>query len=148
LLFACKDKNGSRYLPRKGPLAGIYSGLRASSSSQAIIVGCDTPFLNVSLLAYMAKNIDQYDVVLPRIGEMVEPLCAVYSKSCLVSIKALLEQNKLRVSKLFGAVKVRYIEEGEINIFDPEHLSFFNINSQADLEKAKDYSPRKRIPLR
>jgi len=134
--------------PGKGPLAGIYSGLRASSSSQAIIVGCDTPFLNVSLLAYMAKNIDQYDVVLPRIGEMVEPLCAVYSKSCLVSIKALLEQNKLRVSKLFGAVKVRYIEEGEINIFDPEHLSFFNINSQADLEKAKRLFAEKTYPFK
>jgi molybdopterin-guanine dinucleotide biosynthesis protein A len=34
-------------------------------------------------------------------------------------------------------VKVRYIEEDEIDSFDPEHLSFFNINSEADLERAR-----------
>jgi molybdopterin-guanine dinucleotide biosynthesis protein A len=34
-------------------------------------------------------------------------------------------------------VRVRYIEEDEIDRFDPEHLSFFNINSQADLDRAR-----------
>jgi molybdopterin-guanine dinucleotide biosynthesis protein A len=34
-------------------------------------------------------------------------------------------------------VRVRYVEEDEINRFDPEHLSFFNINSQDDLEEAR-----------
>ena len=29
------------------------------------------------------------------------------------------------------------MEEEEIDRFDPEHLSFFNINTQADLERAK-----------
>jgi len=29
------------------------------------------------------------------------------------------------------------VEEDEINRFDPEHLSFFNINSQDDLERAR-----------
>jgi molybdopterin-guanine dinucleotide biosynthesis protein A len=49
----------------------------------------------------------------------------------------LLEQNELGIRKLFSMVKVRYIEEDEMNSFDPEHLSFFNINSQADLKRAR-----------
>jgi molybdopterin-guanine dinucleotide biosynthesis protein A len=31
---------------------------------------------------------------------------------------------------------MRYVEEAEIDSLDPEHLSFFNINSQADLDRA------------
>jgi molybdopterin-guanine dinucleotide biosynthesis protein A len=34
-------------------------------------------------------------------------------------------------------VKVRYVEEDEINRFDPEHLSFFNVNTQAALARAR-----------
>ena len=123
--------------PGKGPLAGIYSGLIASSSSRAIVVGCDTPFLSVGLLEYMTQNLGESDVALPRIGEMVEPLCAVYSKNCLAPIQELLEQNELMIIKLFSMVKVKYVEEDEMNSFDPEHLSFFNINSQDDLERAR-----------
>jgi molybdopterin-guanine dinucleotide biosynthesis protein A len=129
--------------PEKGPLGGIYSGLIASSSPRAIVVGCDTPFLSVGLLEYMTQTLADYDVALPRIGEMVEPLCAVYSKSCLAPIQDLLEQNELGISKLFSMVKVRYIEEDELNRFDPKHLSFFNINSQDDLERARKLAAEK-----
>jgi len=130
--------------PRKGPLVGIYSGLIASSSSRAIVVGCDTPFLSASLLEYMSQTCSTFDVVVPRIKNKLEPLCAVYSKNCLVPIQELLEQDELRIRKLFSMVKVKYVEEDEINSFDPEHLSFFNINSQADLDRARKLAAEKR----
>ncbi len=129
--------------PGKGPLVGIYSGLIASSSSRAIVVGCDTPFLSVGLLEYMTQICSTFDVVVPRIKKKLEPLCAVYSKSCLAPIQELLEQNELRITKLFSMVQVRYIEEDEINSFDPEHLSFFNINSQNNLERARKLATEK-----
>jgi molybdopterin-guanine dinucleotide biosynthesis protein A len=134
---AVRMKTVADIYPRKGPLAGIYSGLIASSSSRAIVVGCDTPFLSVSLLEYMTQTLADSDVALPKIGQMVEPLCAVYSKNCLAPIQELLEQNELEIRRLFGMVKVKYVEEDEISRFDPEHLSFFNINSQNDLKKAR-----------
>jgi molybdopterin-guanine dinucleotide biosynthesis protein A len=34
---------------------------------------------------------------------------------------------------------VRYVDEGTIDRIDPRHLSFFNINSEADLEEARGY---------
>ena len=108
--------------PEKGPLVGIYSGLISSSGSRAVAVGCDTPFLSVKL----------------------EPLCAVYSENCSDPIQRLLEQDELRIDRLFSMVKVKYVEEDEINGFDPEHLSFFNINSQADLDRARKLATQKR----
>ena len=129
--------------PGKGPLAGLYSGLMASSGSHAIVVGCDTPFLSTRLLEYMVQIRSTFDAVLPRIDNKLEPLCAVYSRSCLGSIRALLERNELSVLKVFDMVKVRYVEEDEINMFDPDRLSFFNINSQDDLERARRLATEK-----
>jgi len=123
--------------PGKGALGGIYSGLVISSCSRAIVVGCDMPFLEIALLEYLAQISSGVDVVVPRIGEKVEPLCAVYSKNCLVPIQGLLEHNELRIGGLFAMVRVRYVEEDEIDRFDPEHLSFFNVNTQADLDAAR-----------
>ena len=134
---AVRIKTVADIYPAKGTLVGIHSGLIASSSSRAIVVGCDMPFLSVRLLEYMSQTLADSDVALPRIGEMVEPLCAVYSKNCLAPIQELLDQNELRISRLFGMVKVRYIEEDEIDRFDPKHLSFLNVNSQADLDRAR-----------
>jgi molybdopterin-guanine dinucleotide biosynthesis protein A len=129
--------------PGKGPLGGIHSGLIASSSPRAIVVGCDTPFLSISLLEYMTQTSPKFDVVVPRIRERVEPLCAVYSKNCIAPIRELLKQNELKIIELFPMVRVRYIEEDEIDSFDPEHLSFFNINSQADWERAERLAAEK-----
>jgi len=134
---AVKIKTVADIYPGKGPLVGIYSGLIASSSSRAIVVGCDTPFLSAGLLEYMTQICSTFDIVVPRIKNKLEPLCAVYSKNCSGLIQGLLEQDELRIRKLFSMVKVKYVEEDEINRFDPEHLSFFNINSQADLDRAR-----------
>ena len=129
--------------PGKGSLGGIYTGLVALSCSYAIVVGCDMPFLNIDLLHYMAQLSQDYDAVVPRVGGVVEPLCAVYSKNCLTPIYKLLENNELKVSRLLSRVKVRYIEDMEVDRFDREHLSFLNINTQADLDKAKDLAVKR-----
>jgi molybdopterin-guanine dinucleotide biosynthesis protein A len=140
---AVRIKTVADIYPGKGPLAGIHSGLIASSSPRAIVVGCDTPFLSVSLLEYMTQTSSTFDVVVPRIKKKIEPLCAVYSKNCLAPIQELLEQDERQIIKLFSMVKVRYIEEDEINSFDPKHLSLFNINSQDDLDRARKLATEK-----
>jgi molybdopterin-guanine dinucleotide biosynthesis protein A len=129
--------------PGKGPLAGIYSGLIASSSPRAIVVSCDTPFLSVGLLEYMTQTCPGFDIVVPRIQEKIEPLCAVYSKNCVDPIQELLEKNELKIIELYPMVTASYIEEAEIDRFDPEHLSFFNINSQSDLDRARRLAAQK-----
>lgn len=122
----------------KGPLGGIYTGLKASDSFYNLVVACDMPFLNQALLSYMIQVSAGFDLVVPRLGDMVEPLHAVYSRGCLAPIEALLKQDNLSLRQLFTLVRVRYVEAEEVDRFDPEHLSFFNINSQADLDKARE----------
>ncbi len=124
--------------PGKGPLGGIYTGLAASDSFYNLVVACDMPFLNQDLLDYMIQISTGFDLVVPRLGNMIEPLHAVYSKTCLAPIECLLKQGILSVRELFTLVRVRYVEATELNRFDPEHLSFFNVNTEADLETARE----------
>jgi molybdopterin-guanine dinucleotide biosynthesis protein A len=123
--------------PGKGPLAAIYTGLKISDSFYNLVVACDMPFLNRDLLRYMVQVAPDYDIVVPRVGDMVEPLHAIYSKECLVPIETLIKQDSLSVNHLFALVRTRYVETEEIDRFDPQHLSFFNINTQDDLRKAR-----------
>jgi len=122
----------------KGPLGGIYTGLEASNSFHNLVVACDMPFLNQSLVSYMMRLSDNFDLVVLRLGKLVEPLHAVYSKNCLAPIEGLLKQGKLSIMQLFPLVKARYVEADEIDRFDPKHLSFFNINTEADLKRARE----------
>lgn len=121
----------------KGPLSGIYTGLLASQSSNSIVVACDMPFLNTELLNYMLELSVDFDAVVPRLDErMIEPLHAVYSRRCLNNMKRRLENNQLKVHTFLDTVRVRYIEREECQRFDPQLLSFFNINYQSDLDWA------------
>ncbi len=123
--------------PGKGPLGGIYTGLLASRSSHNVAVACDMPFLNIELLRYMIELSRDFDAVVPRLGEgMVEPLHAIYSKGCLDNMKTQLEHNHLQISHLLAMLRVRYIEQTECQKFDPQLLTFFNINCQLDLGRA------------
>lgn len=121
----------------RGPLVGIYTGLLASASNYNLVVACDMPFLNLALLGYMFKISDGFDMVIPRLGNLVEPLHTVYSRECLSAIDQLIKEDNYTTDQLPSLVKVRYVEAGEIDRFDPEHLSFFNINTQDDLEAAR-----------
>jgi molybdopterin-guanine dinucleotide biosynthesis protein A len=123
--------------PGKGALGGIYSGLRAAANAYSLVVACDMPFLDLNLLRYMILLARGHDVVIPRIGGLPEPLHAIYSRSCLEPIDRLLARGGLKIIDFFSEVRVRYVEEDEVDIFDPQHLSFFNVNTLSDLEKVK-----------
>ena len=133
--------------PEKGPLGGIYTGLVASVSSYNLVVACDMPFLNIALLKYMIHVSSDFDLVVPKMEDKVEPLHAIYSKYCLSPIEHLIQKGEFKISSFFDTVRVRYIKDNEINKFDPEHLSFFNVNSIADLEKARILARQKQIEL-
>ena len=124
-------------LPGKGSLGGIYTGLIKSESFYNLVVAADMPFLNESLLRYMIKVADGYDFILPHVNTWYEPLHAIYSRNCIDPIRYILDEGKKVIVELFNYVKVRYVEAKEIDQFDPNHLSFFNINTREDLERAK-----------
>jgi molybdenum cofactor guanylyltransferase len=123
--------------PRTGAKVGLCTGINASLSFYSLVVACDMPFLNIDLLRYLLDSASGFDAVIPRIGDKIEPLHAVYSKNCIPVLEEQINKDKLKISDLFSEINVRYVEAGDIERYDPQHLSLFNINSEADLKRAK-----------
>ena len=123
--------------PGQGALGGVYSGLLAVRNEYSVVVACDMPFLDLKLLRYMILLTPGQDVVIPRIGGMLEPLHAIYSRACLRPIERVLARGGRRIVEFFPEVQVRYVDQREVDILDPKHLSFFNVNTPADLDQAR-----------
>ena len=128
--------------PDSGPLGGIFAGLSAAVNDWAFVVSCDMPFLNVALLSHMSSLRDGYDVVVPMIGDRPEPTHALYHRACLHHVRRRLESGALKTSGFFEDVRVRHVSESEIDRIDPAHLSFFNVNTQEDLDRAHEIAAR------
>ncbi len=128
--------------PDKGTLGGIYTGLMASSSLRNLVVAADMPFLCVDLLRYMLDIAAGVDLVAYREGEQFEPLHAVYSKDCLAGLEEMLKLQSVRLIEILRFAKTRYLSLDEIDRYDPQHLSFFNVNVEEDLQRARDIAVR------
>ena len=122
--------------PGTGSLGGIYSGLDAASNQWTLVVACDMPFLNLSLFRRMLALREDVDAVVPIVEGRPEPTHALYSKACLPFIEPRLIAGDLKISGFFDQVRVRYLPEEDVAALDPEFLSFFNVNTPEDLERA------------
>jgi molybdopterin-guanine dinucleotide biosynthesis protein A len=121
---------------KRGPLTGIYTGLLHSQDEYNIVVACDMPFLNPGLLSYMAGLAGEYDVVLPKVGDFVEPLHAIYRRSLLPVIEDRIRRDARQIRGIFSEARVRYVTESEIDRFDPERRSFRNLNTPEEYKEA------------
>lgn len=128
-------------LPGGSALVGIYTGLRAAQNDVALVVGCDMPFLSTPLLEMIADLSEGYDAAVPRIGRHLEALHAAYRRSCLpVMQEAILLQHH-KIIDFYPRLNIREVNESEIVDLDPNLLSFFNINTPADLKRANALAP-------
>jgi molybdenum cofactor guanylyltransferase len=116
-----------------GPIGGVYTGLETISGKAGFIIACDMPFLHKNLIRHMVQVRQKFDAVVPRIGWMIEPLHALYTKKCLPVIKASIDAHEYQIAKCFQKLCVKYLEKEELLAFDPELMSFFNINEPKDL---------------
>lgn len=124
-------------LPGKGALGGLYTALHSAARPHVLCLACDMPFVVRPLLDYLISLIPEGDAIIPCLGGEAEPFRAVYSRTCLGPMRAALEAGKMRVVSFFPNVRVRFVDEAEIDHHDPQRLSFFNVNSPADLDTAR-----------
>ncbi|MHB8489015.1 MAG: molybdenum cofactor guanylyltransferase [Candidatus Dormibacteria bacterium] len=66
-----------------GPLAGLVAALRASPHRLLAVVAVDLPWIDPSLIRWLAAVIGEHDVAVCETTRGIEPLHAVYSTSLL-----------------------------------------------------------------
>lgn len=82
-----------------GPLAGLEAGLRRASTEWIAALACDMPRVEPSIFVELLERAerDGLDVCFLRTERGVEPLCAVYRKTCLAPMRAALENGERKV---------------------------------------------------
>lgn len=124
--------------PIRSSLTGIYTGLFYASTPYAFFTACDTPFLKKELVETIVDGIESnIDIVIPETSKGPEPLCSVYSKQCIKPIERQLIKQDLKIQRFFKNLRVKRIPEQLLCRTDPELLSFFNINTPDDLDRAE-----------
>jgi molybdopterin-guanine dinucleotide biosynthesis protein A len=120
----------------QGPVGGLCYGLEAASREICFVTACDSAFLNLALIAHLVSLAAAHDVVVPHWDERLQPLHAVYRRTVLPLLRAQLARGELRPVSLFDKVRTRRVGDEEIRRFDPEGLTFFNMNTPADYQRA------------
>jgi molybdopterin-guanine dinucleotide biosynthesis protein A len=124
--------------PIRSSLTGIHAGLFYASTPYAFFTACDTPFIKKELIETVIARIEPgMEAIIPEISVGLEPLCAVYARSSLKRIEQHLAEDKLKIQWVFKKDRIKKISEAEILDKDPQLLSFFNVNSPRELEKAE-----------
>jgi molybdopterin-guanine dinucleotide biosynthesis protein A len=127
-------------LPITGALGGLLTALEAASSPLVAVIACDMPFVNPCLLGAQGDLAASqgWDAVVPRHPAGIEPLHAVYSRqACLPAVQEALAGGCRRADSWFGEVRTRWLAPEESRLYDPEGLSFINLNTPDEFEHAE-----------
>ena len=122
----------------KGSLAGIHSGLCHARTEKALVVACDMPFVHPEAIRRICLYGDQAQVVIPRRAHGLEPLHALYDKSCLPIMEEALDAGERRIVSFFPQVSVQEVAEAELCMIDRQGLSFRNINTPQEYFTLRD----------
>ena len=124
--------------PGMGALAGLHAGLNHSHTAHIFAVACDMPYLSDTLIRALIARRHRSDVIIPEGEQGLEPLHAVYSRTCLAAMEAALLSGKKRLVSFFPEVQVWKIPCRVVRTMDPELASFRNINTPADYYALRD----------
>lgn len=123
--------------PGLGPLSGLQSGLRASGTDNVLVLSCDLPFLNEKLLRYMAEQPRSYQALVPWADDRWHPLHSIYNRSCLPEVDRMVNQGGGSMRDLLSRLDVRPLSEDDLRRWDPDGLSFLNLNRREDVARAR-----------
>lgn len=130
-----------------GSLRGLHTALASAHNTWVLCLACDMPFVRPQLLAHLCEQAQgtpaRLGGVVPRHAEGHEPFCAVYHRErCLPHLDALLDADIYKVIALYERVAMAFVDEPELRRHDPELVSFFNVNTPADLVTAATLAER------
>ncbi len=130
----------------EGPLAGMEAGLSAARHRVVFVAAGDMPFVPGQMVDFLLGRLAERDLsaVLPRHGGLPQPLCAAYDRGILPRLAAALDSGIRSVRDLLGGLEAaEYIETGELRRFGDPDLFLMNVNSPADLRRAREACRRR-----
>jgi len=122
--------------PHRGPVSALENALHAIRFDRAFVCSCDAPFVAGDLARKLCEMLGDDDVLIPHVDGKLQMLHAVYRKNCVQILAAMRQKSEHRLHEIVNFAKVRIVPEGEIRALAPELLSFFNVNTPEDYQRA------------
>lgn len=122
-----------------GPLGGIHAALLNSTTAYSLITAVDTPFISAELFNYMIDRAlnSSAMVTAPRIGGMVQPASAVFSRDFLPIAETALKSGKYKVEPTFPPGQTLLLTEEDLSQFAKAGEMFENLNTPEDFKRAR-----------
>jgi molybdenum cofactor guanylyltransferase len=120
----------------RGPVVALEHALRKIQFDRAFVCSCDVPFVNGDLARRLCDMLGGDDVLIPQVDGKLQMLHAVYRKDCAKTLATMRKNGESRLHEIVNFAKARMIPEAEIRALDPELLSFFNVNTPDDYQRA------------
>ena len=117
-----------------GPVAGICSGLEASSTEYNLILSCDIPLISSEILQKLIDNIDDVSQIIQiESNGKSMPLIAIYKKDVINTFDAFLKNDERRLR-----VAIKSCISKTIILEKEQEFSTMNVNTQNELKAIKN----------
>ena len=104
--------------PKKGPLGGIHAPL-THFQKPVFCVACDMPFLDAAFIGFLSDKLENFDAVVPKSPNGLEPLHAIYAPSCAPIFERFLKQEKVpSLQRMIEGLNCRIIETDNAAYFE------------------------------
>jgi molybdopterin-guanine dinucleotide biosynthesis protein A len=123
-------------LPLPGSLTGIVSALIASDTDYVFVLGGDMPFITAEAMRYVVEAAAGEDIIIPRTEGGLEPMHALYRRSCISPMLAALGRGHMKITGLLALLQVKVLPPDPV-FFNRGVSVFMNINTEEDLRRAE-----------
>ncbi len=108
-----------------GPLAGMLSALRITTTTWLAVVPCDAPAAPVDLVARLRAAVHQSGAAIAETSDGVHPTFALLRSSLSPKLAAWLHSDQRKVQDWFSSI-------GAARVQFADNAAFANLNSPAD----------------
>jgi len=126
-----------------GPIMGIATALEQVDTPWVFAMACDMPFVSAEMIVALASRRAAQEIVVPVVDGMLQPLAAFYSKACLPLMRRQIEAGDRSLKRLIEQADATRIDGEELRSFDPELLSFMDLDCMQDVQRAEALMQRR-----
>ena len=109
-----------------GPLSGIHSALKNAKNHKVLCIACDMPLISKKTLDLIGHIEGDYEVLVPKIDDRLQPMCDIYSKSLIPKVEKALINGENKLQKFILSTKYKVLENN-LSVKD-----FSNINTEKE----------------
>ncbi|MBP2201541.1 molybdopterin-guanine dinucleotide biosynthesis protein A [Methanococcus voltae] len=129
----------------KGPLIGIYEGMKISKGDWILVLPCDMPYISKKAIEKLISKVELaekggYDCIVPKHKNgFIEPLFSLYHISSIKKLENIVNEIKesgksAPIRLLIDSLNPLYVDAHEIDI---NQKTYVNINTFEDFESLK-----------